>query len=306
MSIKRHPALPVLPALPTLPALPAKPQSRPLCSAVFAARAPFLFPHAQHSMPNTRRSLARSDWEEAGSHDEEGEAALDELHQVPPPPSPLPPAPPVVPGRLAELEALVAALREETVQLAGAVTRQEERACKAEAEREAALASLDEQLLSCAASDAETGASQSALVAAKNENEELESAVRGLVATNETAELKAENAEKRVAAQKIRIRKLEAETERLAAALEARADAMTAAAALRAAKEARNLRRFLAESETSDPDAQIAVVLKVAHPDLDGGREKDAVKRLGAKYAGKGVWSVPPGKDVRPFAYWLY
>ena len=84
-------------------------------------------------MPSTRRSLSRADVEPADEYDdEEGAAALEEVLTATRKPSAAtsissaPAAAP--PSRIAELEALVSQLRAETVQLAEAVARAEERA----------------------------------------------------------------------------------------------------------------------------------------------------------------------------------
>ena len=186
------------------------------------------------------------------AYDEEGAAALEEVltaartSSAAPSGSSAPTA--AQPSRVAELEALVAELRAESVKLAEAVTNAEARAAAAEEKCADMSMSLD-----CTASLAQTEqeAMLARVAAAEKAKEELESAVRGLVEANEHAEMQTSLAEKKAAAQAVRISKLEEELKRMAAVLEQKADAASAAKYLRAAKEARNFRRFVEENGQS-------------------------------------------------------
>ena len=136
---------------------------------------------------------------------------------------------------------------------------------------------------------------------------ELQAAQVGLVNENEMLRVAERDAGWRARAQASRITRLDAELARLVQATEGRHNAAAAARALRAAKEAKHFAAFMAthmhQVNPSLSDGTVALVTPV-----DGSAKREVGQQgLGARWdiVAK-QWIVPAGKDVRPFAFWLY
>jgi len=283
-------------------------------AAPFVARPFFLLAMSARRSARAARSLVATEGFEPvnpEAEDEEGEAALEavlvgdeEAAQVALPPAPLP----IVAREEAEVEPLqatVAALREEVALQAAAIERHVAAAAAAQASAEEAG---DAEALAIAERDSFRAqltslpiVSQAPLVA------ELQAAQAGLVTEIEVLRVAARDAGWRARAQASRITRLDAELARLVQATMGKHNAAAAARALRAAKEAKHFAAFMAahmnQENPSVSDGTVALVT----PEDGSAKHEVGQQGLGARWdvAAK-HWIVPAGKDVRPFAFWLY
>jgi hypothetical protein len=281
-------------------------------AAPFVARPFFLL--AMSARRSARRSLVATEGFEAvnpEAEDEEGEAALEavlvgeeDAASAAPPPALMP----IVVRDEAEVEPLqatVAALREEVALQAAAIQRHVAAAAAAQAAAEEAF---DAEGLAIAERDSLRAqltsipiVSQAPLVA------ELQAAQVGLVNENGLLRVAARDDGWRARAQATRITRLDAELARLVQATVGKHNAAAAARALRAAKEAKHFAAFMAahmnQINPSVSDGTVALVT----PEDGSARLEVGQQGLGARWdVSAKQWIVPAGKDVRPFAFWLY
>ena len=263
---------------------------------------------------SARRSLVATEGFEAvnpEAEDEEGEAALEAVlvgEEDAAPAAPPPALMPIVVRDEAEVEPLqatVAALREEVALQAAAIERHVAAAAAAQAAAEEAY---DAEGLAIAERDSLRAqltstpiVSQAPLVA------ELQAAQVGLVNENGLLRVAARDAGWRARAQATRITRLDAELARLVQATVGKHNAAAAARALRAAKEAKHFAAFMAahmnQINPSVSDGTVALVT----PEDGSARLEVGQQGLGARWdVSAKQWIVPAGKDVRPFAFWLY
>ena len=263
---------------------------------------------------SARRSLVATEGFEAvnpEAEDEEGEAALEAVlvgEEDAAPAAPPPALMPIVVRDEAEVEPLqatVAALREEVALQAAAIQRHVAAAAAAQAAAEEAY---DAEGLAIAERDSLRAqltsipiVSQAALVA------ELQAAQVGLVNENGLLRVAARDAGWRARTQATRITRLDAELARLVQATVGKHNAAAAARALRAAKEAKHFAAFMAahmnQINPSVSDGTVALVT----PEDGSARLEVGQQGLGARWdVSAKQWIVPAGKDVRPFAFWLY
>ena len=281
-------------------------------AAPFVARPFFLL--AISARRSARRSLVATEGFEPANpeaEDEEREAALEAVlvgeevaAEAAPPPALLP----VVVRDEAEavpLQATVAALREEVALQAAAIARHVAAAAAAQAFAEEAG---DAEALAIAERDSLRAqltsipiVSQAPLVA------ELQAAQVGLVNENGLLRVAERDAGWRARAQATRITRLDAELARLVQATVGKHNAAAAARALHAAKEAKHFAAFMAthmhQVNPSLSDGTVALVTPA-----DGSAKREVGQQgLGAKWdVVAKQFIVPAGKDVRPFAFWLY
>ena len=281
-------------------------------AAPFVARPFFL--KAMSARRSARRSLVATEGFEAvnpEAEDEEGEAALEAVlvgEEDAAPAAPPPALMPIVVRDEAEVEPLqatVAALREEVALQAAAIERHVAAAAAAQAAAEEAY---DAEGLAIAERDSLRAqltsipiVSQAALVA------ELQAAQVGLVNENGLLRVAARDAGWRARTQATRITRLDAELARLVQATVGKHNAAAAARALRAAKEAKHFAAFMAahmnQINPSVSDGTVALVT----PEDGSARLIVGQQGLGARWdVSAKQWIVPAGKDVRPFAFWLY
>ena len=263
---------------------------------------------------SARRSLVATEGFEAvnpEAEDEEGEAALEAVlvgEEDAAPAAPPPALMPIVVRDEAEdepLQATVAALREEVALQAAAIERHVAAAAAAQAAAEEAY---DAEGLAIAERDSLRAqltstpiVSQAPLVA------ELQAAQVGLVTENGLLRVAERDAGWRARAQASRIARLDAELARLVQATVGQHNAAAAARALRAAKEAKHFAAFMAahmnQINPSVSDGTVALVT----PEDGSARLEVGQQGLGARWdVSAKQWIVPAGKDVRPFAFWLY
>jgi len=280
-------------------------------AAPFVARPFFLL--AISARRSARRSLVATEGFEPANpeaEDEEREAALEAVlvgeevaAEAAPPPALLP----VVreEAEVEPLQATVAALREEVALQAAAIQRHVAAAAAAQASAEEAF---DAEGLAIAERDSLRAqltsipiVSQAPLVA------ELQAAQVGLVNENGLLRVAERDAGWRARAQATRITRLDAELARLVQATVGKHNAAAAARALHAAKEAKHFAAFMAthmhQVNPSLSDGTVALVTPA-----DGSAKREVGQQgLGAKWdVVAKQFIVPAGKDVRPFAFWLY